>query len=81
MDHDAKLEPHFNISLGMEVSVIILENGQRILKMMRWGFQFSSKEGNIAAVINAKGETIFEKPIFSKSIQNKRYLIPATGFF
>ena len=81
LSHDVKLEPHYNISPGMEVPVIISENGKRILKMMRWGFQFSTKEGSITTVINAKGETIFEKPLFNKSIQHKRCLIPATGFY
>ena len=81
LSHDAKIQPNYNISPGMEVPVIISENGKRVFKMMRWGFQFSNKEGIVTTVINAKGETIFEKPMFNRSIQNKRCLIPATGFY
>ena len=78
---DAKIQPHYNISPGMETAVIVSEDGRRLLKIMRWGFQFSDREGSIATVINAKSETIFEKRMFNKSIQNHRCLIPATGFY
>jgi putative SOS response-associated peptidase YedK len=81
LDSDVQIQPHYNISPGMEIAVIVFENGKRVSKMMRWGFQFSTKEGNITTVINAKSETIFEKPMFNKSIQSKRCLIPVTGFY
>ncbi|OFX31592.1 MAG: hypothetical protein A2X08_10030 [Bacteroidetes bacterium GWA2_32_17] len=31
--------------------------------------------------LNAKSETVFEKPSFRNSIKNKRCIIPSTGFF
>ncbi|WP_052447394.1 SOS response-associated peptidase [Clostridium polynesiense] len=46
------------------------------IKAMSWGFPFNKK-----LIINARGETVFEKRMYSKSILQKRCLIPANLFF
>jgi len=76
---EVKIEPRYNISPGSEVPVIIFKDDRKVLKWMRWGFQFV-KEGVVQTVINAKGETTNEKPIFQKSLHSQRCFIPATGF-
>jgi putative SOS response-associated peptidase YedK len=45
---------------------------------MSWGFPLYNSKRNI---INARSETIFEKPMFKKSVLTKRCLIPCTGFY
>ena len=44
--------------------------------MLTWGFQTSR-----SLVINARGETVAEKPLFKEGIASKRCVIPSTGFF
>ncbi len=46
--------------------------------LLRWGYPMRNSTGSI---INARIETVCEKPTFSRSIPARRCLIPATGFF
>lgn len=46
------------------------------LKLLNWGFPFNNK-----LIINARGESIFEKRMFSKAILSRRCLVPANLFF
>lgn len=43
-----------------------------------WGYPL---HGTKRIIINARSETIFEKPMFRKSVVDKKCLIPCTGFF
>ena len=75
--------PRYNIAPRQQVPVIYSENVQPILKMMRWGLipSWAKDEKNGDNLINARCETIFEKPSFRQPIQRQRCLIPADGFF
>ena len=65
----------------------ILSNDPGHIKMIQWGLIPSwskDKEKAFDArknTLNAKCETIYEKPSFRGSAKNRRCLIPATGFF
>ncbi len=48
------------------------------LEMVQWGFPNPFKKG---LIINARGETVAEKPMFKKAFSDSRCLIPANGFF
>ena len=48
--------------------------------LMRWGFLFSGKP-RISQVINARSETLTEKPMFRRLVNTRRCVIPANGFF
>lgn len=56
-------------------------------EFFNWGLVPSWIKDNKSAIqirkstLNAKSETIFEKPSFSKAIKTQRCLIPSTGFF
>ncbi len=62
-----------------EVPVIVGEK----LKLMNWGLiPFWAKDETIRQyTLNAKAETIFEKPSFKNRIATHRCLVPATGYF
>jgi putative SOS response-associated peptidase YedK len=47
--------------------------------LLKWGFPNYKQSGEV--IINARGETISEKPTFKKLLYTKRCLIPASGFF
>jgi putative SOS response-associated peptidase YedK len=50
---------------------------------MRWGLvpSWSKQEKYGYKMINARAETIAEKPSFRRSLQNRRCLVPATGYY
>lgn len=48
------------------------------LELMSWGYQTPFKRG---LIINARAETILEKPLFHEDFKQRRCLIPATGFY
>lgn len=60
------------------VPVFIMENGRRMAKPMIWGFP---RWGGKGVVFNARQETALTKPMFSKSLKERRVAILITGFF
>ncbi len=81
----APVQVRFNIAPSQNISVIRNHPStqDRELVPMRWGLIPSwakdMKIGN--RMINAKSETVFEKPAFRNAIKRRRCLIPADGFF
>ena len=56
---------------------------KRVLEGYRWGLVPSwAKDDSIGAkMINARAETLIEKPSFKSALKNRRCLIPADGFY
>lgn len=75
-------EPRFNIAPTQPVDVVI-ENGVRTLEMMRWGLVPAwAKDPSIGGkLLNARAETLLEKPSFRTALARRRCLIPADGFY
>src|SRR5689334_11165341 len=78
-----ELRDNYNVAPGQFMPVVTSENGKRELEMMRWGLvPVWSKDTNIGyKLINARAETLFEKPTWRGVIKRKRCLIPADGFY
>jgi len=76
------LVPRYNIAPGQDVPIILNETKQE-LTMARWGLiPFWAKEEKIGyKMINARAETITEKPSYRSAIKKKRCLILADGFY
>jgi putative SOS response-associated peptidase YedK len=56
--------------------------GERHFTLVRWGFVPSwAKEIQPKPLINARAETVMEKPSFKNAIRRRRCLIPACGFY
>ena len=77
------IKPRYNIAPSQQSSVVTVKNDRRVLNMMRWGLvPFWAKEVSIGyKMINAKAETVSEKPSFRKPFKNKRCLVLADGFY
>jgi putative SOS response-associated peptidase YedK len=75
--------PRYNISPGQDVAVLVLDGEERRVELFRWGLiPFWAKDIKIGyRLINAKSETIFEKPSFRVAAKNKRCLVLADGFY
>lgn len=70
-------EAHAAMKLGeiypTNIVPVVTENGA---ELMKWGYS-----GYKNRVINARSETAFEKPMFRKSLLERRCLIPASGYY
>ena len=77
----AKFEPNYNVAPTQQIPVII--PGSRILTTFRWGLiPFWAKDKKIGyKMINARSESLIEKPSFKNLLKNKRCLILASGFY
>jgi putative SOS response-associated peptidase YedK len=77
------LSPRFNIAPSQDVPVIVHDEGINQLKLMKWGLVPSwAPDPSIGArMINARAETITEKPSFKRLIQQRRCLILVNGFY
>jgi putative SOS response-associated peptidase YedK len=75
-------KPRFNVAPG-QFNPVITNDGSNHLELMKWGLVPSwSKEPKMAfSTINARSETLLEKPTYRKPFRTQRCLIPATGFY
>lgn len=84
VDPPRQLTPRFNIAPTQPVPIIrSTREGSRECSMVRWGLVPSwAKDERIGArMINARGETVGEKPSFRSAAKTRRCLIPADGFY
>jgi putative SOS response-associated peptidase YedK len=74
--------PHYNLAPTQPVAVITNAQNRR-MDFMRWGLvPYWAKDPSIGSkMINARSETIQEKPSFKNAFQKRRCLIPADGFY
>jgi putative SOS response-associated peptidase YedK len=79
----SSLEPKYNIAPTQQVATILQTDRSRTFKMLRWGLIPSwAKEPKMGAkLINARAETVAEKPSFRSAFQRRRCLILASGFY
>src|SRR5215470_2604118 len=77
---EVPFEPRYNIAPSQQI-IAIADFGKGIeARMLTWGLIPSwSIDGK--GFINARAETLEEKPSFSDSFRSRRCLIPADGFF
>ena len=75
--------PRYNIAPTQPVPVVILENGGRHFRLMRWGLipSWVKDPRKFTLLINARSETVLEKPAFKNAIKRRRCLIPADGYY
>lgn len=74
--------PRYNISPTQQVPVIV-DHGERSIQLYRWGLIPSwAKDPSIGyKMINARGETVHEKPSFRRPFQKSRCLVASDGFY
>ena len=75
--------PRYNIAPTQPIAVICQnERRKRDYALMRWGFIPSwQKKPSARPLVNARAETIMEKPSFQSAYKRRRCLIPADGFY
>lgn len=73
------LRPNYNVAPTQTMPVVTQDG----VKLMRWGLipKWAKDEKIGFKLINARAETLFEKPMWRQVIKTKRCLIPANGFY
>ena len=75
--------PRSYVAPGGPIAIVRIDQGQRRFALVRWGFVPSwTKEIKPGKpLINARGETVVDKPSFRNAMKRRRCLIPADGFY
>ena len=76
-------EPRFNIAPLQMIDVVFEPEGERIISQLKWGLvpSWSKDAPTSKGLINARAETITEKPSFREAFKSRRCIIPASGFY
>ncbi|NOU79378.1 SOS response-associated peptidase [Paenibacillus sp. LMG 31459] len=79
----ATLKPNYNVAPMHNVPAVIASDAGKRLGELRWGLvPFWAKDEKIGSkMINARAETVAEKPAFKRLLKTKRCIIPADGFY
>jgi putative SOS response-associated peptidase YedK len=75
--------PRYNLTPGQAVAVVRQHDGQRRLDALHWGLiPFWAKDASIGRrLVNARLDSVAEKPAFREAWARRRCLIPASGFY
>ena len=69
--------PDYNVCPGQHI-ITILDDTPPKVRPTQWGFPAPQSQ---RPVINARFETLAQRPLFSRSFRQQRCLIPASGFY
>jgi putative SOS response-associated peptidase YedK len=80
---DLSFTPRYNIAPSQSVPVIVRNGDHNEARLMKWGlvpaWAPDPSIGN--RMINARAETLLQKPSFKNLVSQRRCLIPADGFY
>ncbi|CTQ50443.1 SOS response-associated peptidase [Jannaschia donghaensis] len=81
--NDVPGAPRWNVCPTVQVPVVTADDTIRRIVSMRWGFlpHWYDTPTSGPLLINARAETIANKPAFRDACRARRCLIPATGFY
>jgi putative SOS response-associated peptidase YedK len=81
----SEFKMNFNVAPSQDCPVIFAgkKDCEKVLDNFKWGFvpAWAKDEKMGFKMINARGESVAEKPSYKKSFIQQRCLIPASGFF
>lgn len=78
-----RLEPRWNIAPGTAVTTIYTGAQGRTAEAMNWGLAppWALHAGRLARPINARAETLGQRPMFRTALRRHRCILPASGFY
>ncbi len=81
--NEPEFPPRSHVAPGQPIAIVRVEEGIRRFALVRWSFVPSwvkeIKPGK--PLINARGETVMEKPSFRNAMKRRRCLVPADGYY
>lgn len=77
------VQPRWNIAPGTPVLVIFSGEPGRMAMPMLWGLEppWARREGGFAKPVNARAETLAQRPMFRSALRRHRCILPASGFY
>lgn len=75
--------PRYNVAPTQPIPVVRLVEGKRSFSLMKWGLMPSwvKDPKTFPLLINARGESVLDKPAFRNAMRRRRCLIPTDGFY
>jgi putative SOS response-associated peptidase YedK len=75
--------PRYNVAPTQPIPVVRMVEGKRQFALVRWGLlpSWVKDPNTFTLLINARGETVNDKPAFRNAMKRRRCLIPADGFY
>ena len=75
--------PRYNVAPTQPVPIVRMMEGKRQLALVRWGLipAWVKDPRAFSLVINARGESVLDKPAFRNAMKYRRCLFPADGFY
>jgi putative SOS response-associated peptidase YedK len=75
--------PRYNVAPTQPIPVVRLVDGKRSFALMRWGLlpSWVKDPKTFPLLINARGDTVLDKPAFRNAMRRRRCLIPNDGFY
>src|SRR5579863_9627778 len=73
----------YNVAPTQPIPIVRLHEGKRQFVLMRWGLipSWVKDPKGFSLLINARAESIIDKPAFRNAMRRRRCLIPADGFY
>lgn len=80
---DYEFAPRYNVAPSQSIAAVVREGEGRELVGLKWGLVPSwAKDPAVGSrMINARAETLAEKPSYRRALASRRCLIPADGFY
>jgi putative SOS response-associated peptidase YedK len=82
-DERPNFPPRYNVAPTQPIPIVRLVEGKREFALVRWGLipSWVKDPKAFSLLINARGESVIEKPAFRNAMKRRRCLIPADGFY
>jgi putative SOS response-associated peptidase YedK len=77
---ESSFSPRYNMAPGQQLPVITNEQPETI-RRLEWGLVPSWADDDSGGLINARAESVAEKPSFRGAYEQRRCLVPADGFY
>jgi len=76
-----EIQTRYNIAPTQQAPIVHLRDDRRVCTSMRWGLQPKWMKTEQRPLINARVETVNEKPSFRNAFRKRRCMVPATGYY
>ncbi len=75
--------PRYNVAPTQPIPIVRLADGQRHFALVRWGLlpSWVKDPKTFTLLINARGESVIDRPAFRAAMKRRRCLIPTDGFY
>ena len=76
-------KPNYNVTPSSEVFIVYDNDGSRCIDTAHWGLipSWSKDTRGSSRMINARSETVADKPAYRAAFRRRRCLIPAAGYY